>query len=381
MPGRFARMLPLYQRAQSSRSRSLVCQPAGRALNIGDVYIGAVDAEVYNTIAQRQKRESPCKHTMLLLAACLLLVGTSVPSRAAEVFKVPRTTWGDPIIQGTYTNNTNVPFERPAALGDKAFYTEQEYEARRHAPVIVETTTVVTDVHYELTDYGLDPTQNQMVRNLRTSILTSPANGRMPPLRADARQRGDAARAAQQARAFDSAQDRPLQERCLLWAHEGPPLRPVGYNTHVQIMQGRDHVVLVTEMVHDARVIPLFATRPDFGGLTRWQGNSWGRWQAGTLVIETSGITDKVFPRGAGVPLGPEGRVIEKITRTGPKTIRYEFTVSDPSLWDVAWGGEFPMELSDEPMFEYACHEGNYGLANTLRGVREEEKSNSGEAR
>lgn len=299
---------------------------------------------------------------------------------AAEKFQAPRTSWGDPVIQGIYTNNTNVRFERAPELGDKAFFTEQEYVAHSKRPVVVETTTVVTDVHYETADYGLDPSQSHMVKNLRTSILTQPANGRMPPLRADARQRSDAARAARQPHAFDSAQDRPLQERCLLWAHEGPPLRPVGYNTHVQIMQTRNHIVLMTEMVHDARVIPLRKSRPDFRGLTRWQGNSWGHWEDDTLVIETTGISDKVFPRGAAVPMGPGGRVIEKITRTGPDAIRYEFSVLDPTLWDVPWGGEFPMELSREPLFEYACHEGNYGIANTLRGVRKEESGRQGES-
>lgn len=315
------------------------------------------------------------------VAALTLLATFWICAGAAEPFKVPRTSWGDPVIQGVYTNNTNVPFERPANLASKAFLTAAEDEARRKLPVVVETTTVISDAHYELTDYGLDPLQNHMVRNPRTSILTQPSNGRLPPLREDARQRSDAARAAQQARASDSAQDRPLQERCLHWAHEGPPLRPVGYNTHVQIMQSRDHVVLMTEMVHNARVIPLAKSKPDFSGLTRWQGNSWGRWERDTLVIETTGFSDRVFPRGASVPWGPEGRVVEKITRTGPDAIRYEFLVTDPSLWDASWGGEYPMELADGPMFEYACHEGNYGMANTLRGFREDEKPGSRDAR
>ena len=315
------------------------------------------------------------------LADALPLLAIATAVGATEPYRAPHTSWGDPLLEGVYTNNTNVPFERPPALGSKALYTEQEYEARKMAPVAVETTTTVTDVHYQTADFGLDPEQSAMVRNLRTSILTQPANGRMPPLRADAQRRSDAARAAQQTHAFDSAQDRPLQERCLLWAHEGPPLRPVGYNTLVQIAQTRGYVVLMTEMVHDARVIPLARSRPDFGGLTRWQGNSWGRWDGDTLVIETTGISDHVTPRGSAVPMGPQGKVMERITRTGPKTIRYEFTVTDPSLWDVPWGGEFPMELSDEPLFEYACHEGNYGLANTLRGVREEEKSRNRKVR
>src|ERR1043165_7627306 len=143
---------------------------------------------------------------------------------AASPYHAPRTSWGDPVIQGVYTNNTNVPFERPQELGTRAVYTDAEYEKRRHAPAAVETTTVVTDVHYQTSDFGLDPDQSAMVTNPRTSILDQPANGRMPPLRAEAQQRSDAARTAQQAHAFDSAQSRPLQERCLIWAHEGPPL-------------------------------------------------------------------------------------------------------------------------------------------------------------
>jgi hypothetical protein len=314
-------------------------------------------------------------------AALTLLSAFWICAGAADAFKVPRTSWGDPVIQGVYTNNTNVPFERPANLAGKAFLTEAEDEARRRLPVVVETTTVISEAHYELSDYGLDPLQNPMVRNLRSSILTQPSDGRMPSLREGARQKSEAARAAQQARAFDSAQDRPLQERCLHWAHEGPPLRPVGYNTHVQIMQSRDHVVLVTEMVHNARVIPLVKSKPEFAGLTRWQGNSSGRWERDTLVIETTGISDRVFPRGASIPWGPDARVVEKITRIGPRAIRYEFLVTDPSLWDASWGGEYPMELADGPMFEYACHEGNYGMANTLRGFREDEKRGSRQAR
>ncbi len=317
----------------------------------------------------------------LVCLVSLVFLGAAGSAAAAGRNQSPRTSWGDPLLEGVYTNNTNVPFERPRELGGQAFYSAQEYAARRNARAVVETTTTVTDVHYETAEFGLDPDQSAMVNNPRTSILTLPANGRMPPLRADAQQRGDAARAAQQAHAFDGAQNRPLQERCLLWAHEGPPLRPVGYNTLVQIAQSRGHVVLMTEMVHDARVIPLSKTRPDFGGLKRWQGNSWGRWDGDTLVIETTGISERVMPRGSGVPMGPEGKVIEKLTRSGAKTLRYEFVVSDPSLWDTAWGGEFPLELADQPLFEYACHEGNYGLANTLRGVREEEKARTRSAR
>jgi hypothetical protein len=319
----------------------------------------------------------------MALAAPLVLLAIGVGSSgAAGKFRAPRTSWGDPVIQGFYNNNTDVPFERARELGDKAFYTEQEYQEskqpRPQAPPPENRSGAAAtsaDVHYDTGEFGLDPDQSEMVKSLRTSIIMQPANGRLPPLTKQAQQRSDAARAIEQAHQYDSAQDRPLAERCVLWPHEGPPLRPVGYNSHVQITQSPGYVVFETEMIHDARIIPITERKPDFGGLTRWQGNSWGHWQGDTLVIETTGINGAATPRGSNVGFGPEAKVIEKITRTGPETILYEFSVTDPSLWDVSWGGEFPMELTEGPMFEYACHEGNYGIANTLRGAREEEKT------
>ncbi len=311
--------------------------------------------------------------------ASLVMLAAAASTAAAQAFKPPRTSWGDPVIQGIFTNNTDVPVERPRELGEKEFWTDAEYAERKaNRKAVYETTAPGTpgDVHYANDQFALLPEQSYMVDNQRTSLITRPADGRLPPLRPDALQRSNAARAAvPRGGTYDSYRSRPLLERCIMWTHVGPPLRPVAYNTAVQIMQSRDHVVIMSEMIHDARVIPLVKSRPDFGGLPRWQGNSWGRWEGDTLVIETTGITDRVNPRGSNVPMGPEGKVIEKISRTGPKTIRYEFTVSDPSLWDVAWGGEYPMEFTDEPMIEYACHEGNYGMANTLSGAREEEKA------
>jgi hypothetical protein len=310
------------------------------------------------------------------VAALVLATIVATSAGAAQAYKAPRTSWGEPLIQGEYTNNTDVPFERARDLGEKQFFTEAEYAARKAAqPVELETTPgTVADVHYANDEFALMPDQNEMVKSLRTSIITQPANGRLPPLTATAQQRSNAARAAQQGRTYDSAQDRPVAERCLIWPHQGPPLRPVAYNTHVRIMQSPGYVIFMTEMIHDARVIPISSSRPDFGGTTRWLGNSWGRWEGDTLVIETSGVSDQVTPRGSNVGWGPDAKIVERITRTAANAIRYEFLVTDPSLWDVSWGGEYPMELTEEPMFEYACHEGNYGMANTLRGAREEER-------
>jgi hypothetical protein len=320
-------------------------------------------------------------HVRIGLSALLVAGITATSAGAADRFKVPRTSWGDPAIAGVFTNNTDVPLERPRDLGDKAFFTEEEYQARKKAaaapppPAAANRPASQADVHYDNSEFGLEPDQNEMTKSLRTSIITSPANGRFPPLRPEAQKRGTEARARTAGREFDSAQDRPVLERCVIWPHEGPPLRPVAYNTHVQIAQTKDHVIFMTEMIHDARVIPIAKSRPDFGGLTRWQGNSWGRWEGDTLVIETTGISDRVVPRGTNVGWGPDARVIEKLTRISPKTVMYEFQVTDPSIWETGWGGEFPMDLTDGPVFEYACHEGNYGMANTLRGAREEEKA------
>jgi hypothetical protein len=313
------------------------------------------------------------------LAASLVLLIAAAPAGSADKYKAPRTSWGDPVIQGVFTNNTDVPFERGRDAGDKAFFTEQEYRARKkaqaEAPEGETTPGTAADVHYSNEEFGLTVDQADMVKSLRTSIITLPANGRLPPLTAEAQKRSNAARSAEAGRTYNSAQDRPLGERCIIWPHEGPPLRPVAYNTHVQIMQTKDHVVFMSEMIHDARMIPIARSKPDFGGLRRWQGNSWGHWEGDTLVIETTGILDRFMPRGSNVPMGPDAVIIEKLTRTGPKTVMYEFKVTDPSLWDVSWGGEYPLEFADGPVFEYACHEGNYGIANTLRGAREEEKA------
>jgi hypothetical protein len=309
-----------------------------------------------------------------LSCASLVLLAATATSADVETYKPPRTSWGDPVIQGNLTNNTDVPLERAKELGTKEFWTDAEYAERKNRRRTEFQTEAGTnaDVHYDNDQFGLVSGQNHMPENHRTSIINSPEDGRVPPLNADAMQRSNAARAARAGiNAFESYKTRPLGERCISWGHEGPPLLPVGYNSSVQIMQSKDQVVIVAEMIHHTRVIPLLKQAPDFAGLTRWQGNSWGHWEGDTLVIETTGIAK--LPRGSNLQMGPDGKVVERNSRTGPNSLRYEFTVSDPSLWDVSWGGEYPLGFVDEPMVEYACHEGNYGMANILSGAREDE--------
>lgn len=305
-------------------------------------------------------------------AALLSLFSLSIHAQAQSDNAIPRTASGQPLLQGYWTSSTVVPFERPQELGDQAFYTEEEAQERLERSLTTRETEVGTqaDVHYQLDDYGLSRGQNEIVSSLRTSIVTSPSNGRLPPLREDAQERGRQLQAWRAEHGFDSAQDRPLAERCIIWPHEGPPLLPVGYNSNVQIMQTKDHLVLMSEMIHDARVIPLDGVKPDSTTIPQWQGSSWGHWEGDTLVIQTTGFSGRVNPQGAPAPMATDAVVTERLTRLDDNTIQYQFTVSDPTLWTSDWSGEYLMMATEGPIFEYACHEGNYGLPNNLSGAR-----------
>ena len=294
---------------------------------------------------------------------------------------VPRTSAGHPVLQGHWTNSTVIPLQRPEEFGEKAFYAEEELEEfTRRRLVITETTPgTAADVHYMLDDFGLDRSQNTLAVNQRTSILFDPPNGRLPEPTAEAREFVAAARAWRAEHGYDSAQNRPLAERCVIWPHEGPPMIPVGYNSNFQIMQTGEHVVILIEMLHDARIIALSDSPALPEGVTQWLGDSRGRWEGDTLVVETTDFTgDTSIWSTGGVPVSTDARITERFTRTGEDSILYEFTVDDPAMWTQSWSGEYSMARIDGPMFEYACHEGNYGLVNTLSGQRYEEQQAAG---
>ena len=292
---------------------------------------------------------------------------------------VPRTSDGQPDLQGYWTNNTVIPLERPIELGDKAFFTEEEVAAFMKERLVPEETESGTaaDVHYQLTDFALDHSQNTVNVNMRTSLITDPPDGRIPaPLpaaAAQAKERTDYLRV----HGFDSVQDRSLGERCILWAHQGPPIIPVGYNSNLRILQSPGYVVIQTEMLQDARIVPLDGRAHLSSGVRQLLGDSRGRWEGNTLVVETTNYTGRTGVR-ASVPnlrFSEDARVIERFERTGEDTIRYQFTVEDPNTWDRSWSAEYPMTRIEGPMFEYACHEGNYGLVNTMNGARAEERA------
>lgn len=298
-----------------------------------------------------------------------------ISSYQAHSQETPRTSWGDPLLQGYWTNTTVVPLERPIELGYQEFYTREEALEILATDVVEQETEfgTVADVHYQLDDYGLSREQTDVVLNLRTSILTVPRNGRLPKLTASAIARSDELDKINAEHGFDSAQSRPYAERCIMWRHEGPPLLPIGYNSNLQIQQTPEFVVIITEMIHDARVIPMRSSAPESAKIPRWQGSSWAHWEGDTLVIETTGFSGRLNAWGTKAEMSTSAKVVERLRRNSEDTIDYEFMVEDPTIWEAPWGGSYPMLATTPPLFEYACHEGNYGLENNLRGARAEE--------
>jgi hypothetical protein len=306
-------------------------------------------------------------------AAGLALVLVSLHAGAQDEAS-PRTGNGKPDFQGYWSMTTVTPFERPVSLGDKAFFTPKEFAAFEAERLEVEETVQGTqaDVHYGFDDYGLHPSQNVRATNLRTSIIYEPANGRLPDMTPEAA----AMRAEKQAwyaeHATDSAKNRMLQERCIVWPHNGPPMLPTGYNNNAKVIQTADHLVFMQEMMQDPRIIPLDGRDPVAASIGQWYGHSVGQWDGDTLVVTTTnftGLTGRQIPT-----FSTDAVVTERFTLESPETILYQFTVEDPATFVSHWSGEFRMQKTTGPMFEYACHEGNYGIVDVLSAARAAEQ-------
>ncbi|HKE86813.1 MAG TPA: hypothetical protein VKB50_23815 [Vicinamibacterales bacterium] len=290
---------------------------------------------------------------------------------------MPRLNDGKPDMQGYWTNQTFTPLERPAQFKDKAFFTAEE--AKAFAERALEDVKDVprgdqvksdADIHYDDGIWLLEGYKKGAM--LRTSIITDPADGRIPPLSAEGQKRAQVrAEARKRIGPFDSAQARGLSERCIYWAHEGPPILPTGYNSNLLIVQAPGTFVIQPEMMPVARIVPLNG-RPDLGSAIRaYRGESRGHWDGDTMVIETNNYSEKTGWRGSSENL----KTVERLTMTSPTTIRYQFTVEDASTWTRPWSGEYEMTRIDGPLFEYACHEGNYQLGTILRGARRAEEA------
>jgi hypothetical protein len=293
---------------------------------------------------------------------------------------IPRTADRRPDFQGMWTNQTLTPLERPPALAGKATLTDQE--ATAYAKEFLDTSSTdrrdggaQADVNRAYPDYFIDRgTELARVNNeRRTSLISDPADGRIPyrsdrgPRRADGRPNAD------QSNNYDDPEARPLAERCLLsfGSSSGPPMLPVLYNNHYQIVQTPTAVMIEVEMVHDVRIIHLDGRAHLPKSIRRWLGDSIGHWEKDTLVVDTTNFAEQVSFRGAS----PDLHVVERFEFVDAKTILYRFTVDDPSTFTRPWSGEIPLRATDEQMYEYACHEGNHALESILRGARFQDKA------
>jgi hypothetical protein len=293
---------------------------------------------------------------------------------SAKAFTPARTPDGHPDLQGIYTNSTVTPLERPKDLGAKEFFTPEEADAYAKKVLSQKEVTgpgTYADVHYDMAQFGLERKQSKVAASIRTSLITGP-EGRVPALLPEAQKRQAERAARNKGHEFDGPENRGLAERCIIWGNEGPPMLPVGYNSNLQIVQGPGYVAIMQEMIHDTRIIPTDGRPHAPASVRQLMGDSRGHWEGNTLVVDTTNFTERTAFRGSSENL----HVVERFTRVDADTIKYEFTAEDPTTWAKPWSAEVPMTKIDGPIFEYACHEGNYGMRNNLTGARAEEKKN-----
>jgi hypothetical protein len=304
------------------------------------------------------------------LTGLSLLAAFAAGTLAAAAPAIPRTADGKPDFQGSWSTATYTPFERPAQFKDQEYFTLEQAQAYAKQQLERQLDQPDTDAHYDNAIWMTEKAPRGMT-TLRTSIVVEPKDGRVPPMNAEGRKRNEERAAARRlVGPYDSAQTRGLSERCIYWAHEGPPLLPTGYNNNLQIVQSPGEFVIIPEMMPVARIAPLDG-RPHIGSTIRnMRGDSRARWDGDTMVIETTNFTDRTAFGGSSESL----TVTERLTLVDADTIRYQFTVEDPHTWDIPWKGEYVMKRTTDPMYEYACHEGNYGMANILRAQRLEEQ-------
>jgi hypothetical protein len=297
----------------------------------------------------------------------------------APAYQAPRTSWGHPDLQGVWDYRTITPLERRPEMGDREFYTEEEIaqmegRATRRMEGPPDPNAPANLVHAEyLTDPG-----RRVDESRRTSLIVDPPTGRMPPLTAAAQARQDQARAnagpARPGGNANSYTDRSMLERCITRGAGGAPM-PTLYNNNVRITQAPGQVALVHEMVHETRVVPLDGS--PFGNVRSYTGESRGHWEGDTLVIETRNFNGKAPFRGATTNL----RVTERYTRTGPDTLGFQVTYEDATQWTQPWTAAFTLNTGEGELYEYACHEGNYGLRNILESARDEDRQAPGARR
>jgi hypothetical protein len=312
----------------------------------------------------------------LTIASICLLTATGAHAQDAGVRRTP---WGDPDLEGIWTNATLTPLQRPPELAGKEFFTPEE--AAQFERARIQQTNA---------DRPLPPGQvgayndaffergTTIVRSRRTSLVIDPPDGRIPAFTPDAQAKVDARQRREAASPADGPEDRWLTERCILFGATVPML-PEPYNNNYRIIQSPGYVTILVEMNHDTRIIPLDGRPHVSERLQQWTGDSRGRWEGATLVVETTNLKFNHQSRfGVGYLNGLSDerlRIVERFTLTDANTLTYRATIEDPSVFIRSWTVELPMQRAAGPLFEVACHEGNYGLANILSGHRAEDQA------
>jgi hypothetical protein len=304
----------------------------------------------------------------IVVVAFIALATVTVTAQSKKA--IPRTPDGRPDLQGTWDFAQLTPLERPSEFANKDSVTEEE--AEEFAQRRIETSNkdrrdggAAADVERAYNDFWWD-FGTRIAK--QPSLVVDPPDGRIPPLTAEARERN-----ANRRPLYDNPEERPFPERCILGFNSGPPMVPSAYNNNMQLVQTPRHVMILNEMIHSARIVDT-SGRPHLPPSMRFlTGDSIGRWEKDTLVVDTTNFSKERAFRGASSNM----HLIEKFTRVDGDTLRYEFTVDDPTTWTRSWTASVPMTRSTELIYEYACHEANYALEGVLKGARFQEKQQS----
>ena len=325
------------------------------------------------------------RHRILTSLSVSVVTLLSIAAGSVGAQTIPRTSWGQPDLQGIWDFRTITPLERPRSLSDQEFLSaeeaanlEQEVIARNADLAIRSAQRTEVTESVDRGEEGAPGFYNNFwldrgtrtVGTRRTSLVVDPADGRIPDLTTEGQRVADERRAHREAHPADSWVDRSAYDRCILGFNAGPPITSGGYNQNLQLFQTQDHVVLVTEMVHTTRVVPLDGRPPLPGDIRQWSGDSRGHWDGDTLVVETTNFSAQRGWRGTSANM----TLVERFTRADDSTLLYSFTVNDPATWATPWTAEIPMRLNDLTLFEYACHEGNHSMPGILGGARADER-------
>ena len=317
----------------------------------------------------------------VVMALFALLPLAAAPAVAQDEWTVPRTADGQPDLQGIWTNNSATPMERPEQLGDKARLTDEELadltariaefrDAEQAGDLLGDRLIQQALGNPEFQDFDVITGNYNafwlVERQLdnRTSLIIDPPNGRRPPMTPEAQERAEARGAYLRDHPSDGPEDRTLGDRCL---HFAAPNMGSGYNSYMQILQTPGHVAILQEMGYDIRTIPLDAG--PHPGIPQWNGDARGRWEGDTLVVETLDYSPQARFSGASENL----HLVERFTRVSPDVLRHEITLNDPQTWTQPWTVELLHTATRDPIFEYACHEGNYAMPGILGGARRQE--------